>query len=458
MFYLSVKKQDVQGVLARSLTSSFSELGRLDRSTVPESGEWLLVWEERPHVPTLPDFLLVGDERKAEVIAWFSTYMPSLRPISKYTAIVTGDDWSQVVARKAKSPSAPQVRASAGVILVEALFRSQGKLGASTVSRKINVESLEETFSYAFFQGLLRGCNDTELRTIYRTWRACELLRGGDEGAGRLVSRSASDAFRYLFGLKSEEEGDTDLFGQQSVERIVMTEIAEQGEIAKETLARIAKSLKINAEEVYGVFSGPRERRIESLQSAITAIAKSKGITGAQSDFYSGLLFSMAAPGSIEYLSLLVETFKVARGMAIWYGVFAGLHPKSEVLDYGNGVAIGAITDVMRSIYGSGKVEAISFEEYEILQTSKRVLEWRAAAGTPLYIEIVPKVVTLIDAKGTAPLTPRDTSRSRFSDEDIAELSLSLERAMGQLRDIQRRVQNKSGVDVRVSRSRRTNK
>jgi len=419
--YYEVPRRDLQLLLRRSATElSPALLGGVEISDpiTPAPGHCLVVCQEKPTLRVTA--LVTRESERSEFLAWIATYLSGYRPITAHFHVLTPELLKQLLNAKAAAIDPRTVSGLAGAILGEALLASPRDSAVITIGK------CRSTQSFALSRGVVLGLGDAVRREMAEErWRWIAPRRSsslnGSAEEMELPVLAATASPQLGLGFSMGPHGDL-------IRACV--EIRSRGEISRELLQLLVSRLPVQFEGLYSAIEGTREVKVgvfEAFRGVIDSAASQMPSRGSTAAFLLGYLASRIAPGSLEHFRLVTMQGERYATAIIWYGLCAGLHPESEVLER-SPVARRVVRDLLlrESLLDTPRGDIALFE-----------LDQMGAAPTfapyldgPLDVEVVPGVVC-------RSLQP---SASQASDRDLSELAAELGTIVHRLGRIQQRM------------------
>jgi hypothetical protein len=305
---------------------SLNEIERLSDGLVA-------VWDEKPANWTLPNLLLMPDKEKRDFFAWASSYV-KLKPL---TAFVRTLDFETISRIMLPPPNNDQWQGGMiGLILAEALtYLDQS-------ATKLSLRACEGTYSFAVARSLLRVEGPKGIRQTGLNWfRSREAL---GNRASRLALVHLQGIWSIFAQLVSSESKDSTV--SQTIVRSCR-DLFESGDISDADWRALTKEMPVY--DLRMVMQDTREERVKLLENFFGSLgARTAGKE--EIAFLVGYLVSMIAPGTLDHWRLLNPVKQSLPTAGMWYGLCAGLRPKSRIESYGAGVGRLLTRELRRTV------------------------------------------------------------------------------------------------------------
>lgn len=344
-----------------------------------------LVWPDDPtEFFSLPTLMLVDRRQQRDFFAWVSTYYQTLRPFTAYCRVLDRqalDSWTNVASR------CPQLKrledACVGLVLMEAMTYIAGKGAIRDLPRS----AFSATYSYAIAKALALGAIQSELDTITTSWtKARNLTR---QPARSLRESDLRAVWEIMVALKAERHSAArELPFPWSV---VCDAVLNEGDINMSVEASL--SCAGFPPGLWKEMNGNRESRVLQFEELLRKIAVIK-VDPLIGDFVMGFAASRIAPGTIDHVQLLGPHCRAFPTALLWYGLLAGLHPRSTVRDYAGGLGRRLLRELLRreDILDRPKCD-IAINELEVVMSNEsQDGDFRLGTQTQLEVEISPCV------------------------------------------------------------------
>jgi len=347
-----------------------------------------LLWRQSPERTSSAPQVIIA-KKLHDFMAWASTYLATYRPITAYFRIIAEEDLAKFATDPDPIGSGEFASTFCGAIVAESYLRHA----------RPSLSRLLETCSFALARTFSLRCGRA-FQEIVARWHA--------------VNRQFDDHDTYRL-RKVVEIVWSDigaLVGDSISTRPLIVDACRQvmhdGRVNPQTW----RLLVGGAEEISAandVMLLSRERRLEWLDGVIRHVASDRIANPELVPFIIGYLFSQLAPGSLDHIELLSVTAAQPEAL-LWYGVCAGLHPRSTVQDYGSGVVRQALRDIERwEPFVERPRSDFGIDELDFLP-----LGTVASSQTSLVVEIAPRVYSMFRTAAHRPQNleePIDRSR-----------------------------------------------
>ena len=386
----------------------------------PAPGNCLLVCQEEPRLRITA--LVTRESERVDFLAWVATYLSSYRPVTAHFHVLTTQLLNQLLSARAPKIESRTIAGFAGAILGEALLTWPKESAAITIGK------CRSTRSFALARGVVLGIPEavrsegTEERWRWVTPRRPADLNGNaDELELPVLSLASSPELRL--SVESIGRLNRDIVA-------ACEEIRARGEISKERLRFLMRRLPVGLEVADSVPESTREIKVsifERFRNLIHDAGSHLRDRDATIAFMLGYLASRVAPGSLEHFRLLGTQEERYSAAIVWYGLFAGLHPESEVLER-SPVARRIARDLQlrEPILDTPRGDVALFELHQ-MSVSRAFAPY---LDGPIEVEVVPGVLCRSDRSST----------SQAAGRDLNEIATEIGAIVHRLERIQQRV------------------
>ena len=370
-----------------------------DVSDVYLSGrECGLLWRKDPeYAPGPPHAIVVANVE--DFLAWGATYLPNYRPITAYFRILRDEDLHRFATSETEIALGQLANAFLGAILAECHLRDSE---LSNVWRP-SVSDLLGTCSFVLARTFaLQSANAYE--HIIERWYAASSKLAQDWRDQSQLRAGIVDVCRHLAMLASDESRRG-----RSIVADACKQILSHGHIAPHTWTMLVGPSS-DVSDATEIMSLSRERRLEWLDRVIHNVASVELAQPEALPFVLGYLFSQLAPGTLEHLPLFATSAVSEPRILLWYGVCAGLHPRSDVQNFAGGVGRRALRDIeaREAIVDRPRCD-FSADELDFLSASSVAHQHGAAV-----VELAPRVYATFSGVGRPAMATDAIDRARL--------------------------------------------
>ena len=426
-----------------------------------------LIWMHDPaEEEFLPSFIVTENGGKRELLAWLSTYMPSLRPITHLIRIMERHHYDQMINYKNQMSYRKCLNAIVGSVVAEAKSRTLHK----SANAKITYRDCLETCSYVAGKSLFLGVNEDSHQDIFERWmRAQKYSRRLHSVLS--VAQTVKVQNYFIKKLCNSDSSMHEMSAYSEVNDLI-AEMFLKGTASTASLKSIANKLDLSYDLLLKTAEGTRESRVTALEEALSSLADVKKKYAEIVPIVAAYIVNQASPGTLEYLPLLAKASGHDSATTIWYGFLSGLHPKSLALDYEDGLGWTIAIQITRLLNLDERPNAdIDLDEFEMLSSSeKKFSNHKMYRPGSVTVEILPGINTIVAIPEAVTVTvTKDAQQQLFAndllEEDVSSIMEDVDDAVHQLRVIRNRLgrinvssKKKSTADNRVSGYRKSRK
>jgi hypothetical protein len=356
-----------------------------------------LLWRKDPeYAPGPPQAIVVANVE--DFLAWGATYLPNYRPITAYFRILRDEDLHRFATSENDIALGQLASAFLGAILAECHVRNT----ELTNVWRPSLSDLLGTCSFVVARTFALQSADA-FEYIIDRWYAASLKLGQDWRDQSQLRAGIADICRHLAMLASDEPPG------RSVVADACKQILRQGHIAPHTWTMLAGPSS-DVSDATEMMSLSRERRLEWLDRVIHNVATVELAQPEALPFVLGYLFSQLAPGTLEHLPLFASSAVGEPRTLLWYGVCAGLHPRSDVQNFAGGIGRRALRDIeaWEAIVDRPRGD-FNADELDFLSASS-VAQHRGAT----VVELAPRVYATFSGVGRPAMATDAIDRARL--------------------------------------------
>lgn len=428
--------------LLRHLKGDETQLG-VAAAKIPDElpQELLAIWPRQPSRGEPPAVVVVESLRMREFLAWIWTYVPSCRPFTAYCRVL---DLAGAKAWIERDPthdrtSSLDVGPLVGLILAEAAV-NQHQAGFELITPA----QCLSTHSYVLARVIATGLHD-RLREVNDRYREVRQRTGTE---GRLGQGEALASLGQILSDVTRTDGQGRSEQPSSAGRLLLAAMQGGGSMASSAWRDATEAVDPELSRLIDAMEGPREDRVVAVARAIELFRRSGGPPPWTCAL--GYLVSQIAPGSLDHLGMLVEDRGPLREAVLWYGVFAGIHQRTGLLDVNDGLGRRLGRELRRPLQGLEAPRCdIAVGELDVALSGKsETSQFRVFRRGQLEVELIPGVSTVLRWPPSHEGAPRDPTLFdveeqpevgqsqvlRGARELLGELDFEVRR-LGQLRD-----------------------
>ncbi len=384
------------------------------------------VWDEKPHDWTLPSIVVMPYNEKRDFFAWAASYVK----VKPFTAFVRTLDF-ETIACVAIAPTNTEqwLGGMTGLILAETLTH------VDQPATKISLRVCEGTYSFAVAKTLLHIDRTKSVRQVGLNWfRTREVL-------GTRTSKLTEEHLQGIWSVVTRLVSPK--FAEQTVSEIVVQscqDILNSGQIRDSNLRTL--STEFPTYNLRAMMQFTREERVKLLERVFVSLSSQKR-QSEETAFLAGYLLSMIAPGTLDHWRLLDPIKQSIPTAGLWYGLCAGLLPKSQINSYGSGLARLVVRELRRPVHLLEQPTCdIAIDELDV--AGPLFKSENPTSGNTIEVEIGPGVSVPVRANGIDNskqefrLTPTsDKSTDPTLDPTVLE---NLEDALDVLQEVRRSI------------------
>jgi hypothetical protein len=355
----------------------------------------ILIWKESDYRNQLfPVYICTANGKSKEFLAWSSTYLKQLKPLTAFTRVIEIDELNLLkTANQTETVSAQpkHINAFIGLIIGEVLeLQNQGHV------KFPNSMAARSTYSHAIAMAAIH----------HSPYRKVDIARNY-VAARRLASLPLTPPFlsglsgiwqNFLLVIDGADR-NADMLDEKLIFRPIceMMKYIAEGEDLSRTMMEDILRQKIDASAIPNV-SQKVEDRVTSFEKASNLILTNKNIHPQSASFAIACMANHILPGTMKHFALLAPFSKYYPAITMWYGLCAGLTPNSDVLSYNFGLGWRINRQIMtKSPIFDYPSSDICFNEFELLLSLKAPdTAFSTDSANNLSVELVPGIQTLV--------------------------------------------------------------
>jgi len=354
--------------------------------------ELLLIWKDEPsHNNYFPIYICTPTGKEKELIAWTSTYLKTLKPVTAFTRIIDINEFEMLQHTKPMDLPIQIENVLVGSIIGE-IFELY-KYGSI---KHQNSMAARSTFSYAIAMAYILNSpyNKMEIARRYDTVRKLAYL-----SIRPSYSTYLQGIWQNLLSAIVANLDDNNFFQERLFFypiKNVLNSIANGLEITRAQIAEILHH-PIDFPEIPSTYS-KIEVRVEQYEKVCEILTSNKQIHPQSASFTIACLANQITPGSFKHQALLEPYFRNYPGVYIWYGICAGLTQNSDIMSYNYGLGWRISRQLLsKSIVFESPTSDISFNEFDLLlKLDNPDTSFNTDYANSLTIELVPGISTLV--------------------------------------------------------------
>jgi len=364
----------------------------------PRGDEVLLVWQRAPLDKfALPRAAIVAEDSRADFLAWVSTYFRHIRPFTAHCRVLT-PSLARASTQSTESHLLPDVAsADIGLILAEGTAYSVGR----TDLNRLPFSAFARTLSFACAQGAKRyegmfADDGTAFEQIRSGWLSAREL--SNQATLDLSPTDISDVWAAVLRAAAGIGPGKGKGKPESVLVEALEGVRASGRVASQIWAKLSGDLK-NAESLSEALEGPREGRVEAVETAVRELAHGPARSRRRRAFVAGYMASRVQPGTLDHFPLLFPAIAELRESLLWYGACSGLTPETSVDNYGNGLGWLMKRELGRPSHWLDRPNCdIALSEMSLLLRNREATKpsLRTLAGGVLKVEVFPLISTSV--------------------------------------------------------------
>lgn len=424
MWHIKLSKRDFLEFWISGGRSTPAKVSRFQSSGQVETDDLIRAfWMDEPSdASPFPNCIVGSEEQLASVITAINSSPSATTPVSAFSRLISTRDFNEYSRSKSMNFAGLLNAAIVALVMAEAVWHSEGKVGL----RQVSFAACKRTLSYAFGRALAGQLGGDGLERLPSRWLEVYSILNPNVSSSQLrdtlsALTSALRAFASIsWGLSPNSEATELAFaihrGDREALRLFWSKYSRS----------FAPGIELDALQ-----ASTRENRANYLQAALSALSgndqggvesgngilesglgisgsghgmpssgyglpgSGHGVSGRGSEVGAAVCAFIAtqiAPGSLEHLELLRQSGSPA--LVFWYALYAALQAPGDILSSQSGLGfkiyrgVASVEDLL-----SAPSADISYEEIKILErTGLDGLVRNFGHQNEVVVELVPGV------------------------------------------------------------------
>lgn len=366
-------------------------------SSIPRGRDELgLVWCEDPRQRwSLPEAVLLDQNKHRDFLAWVLTYLPNFRPFTAYCRVVDFATAENSLRGKPVPSLGKLEEACLGLILGEAttylIDRYRSELG------RLSLIGCTSTYSFAMTRALALGVLNPYTDPVSDTWSAVRDLT--KQPKLTLSLETLQEPWAVVLRLAKDGSASRQTVLNKPIDQVMdaCLELYKTGDIQPQQWHAVTRGFP-EIKNVKEQMRGPLEDRVRTLEKSLAILLTQKGSDRATGAFLCGYLASQVSPGSFDHAPLLTFNIHEFPTALLWYGLCAGLQEGFNLQNYSAGLGRRVLRDVFRRENFLDRPRCdVAVAELKVLTSSESAMvDFPTGGQGHLVVEIAPCVTTLV--------------------------------------------------------------
>lgn len=417
MWHIKLSKRDFLEFWISGGRSMPGKVSRLQSSGEVETDDFVRAfWKDEPSdAAPFPTCIVGSEEQLAIVVTAINSSPSATTPVSAFSRLISTRDFNEYSRSKSMNFTGLLNAAIVALVMAEAVWHSDGKVGL----RQLSFAACKRTLSYAFGRALAGQLGGDGLERLPSRWLEVYSILNPNVSSSQLrdtlsALTSALRTFASIsWGLSPNSEATELAFaihrGDREALRLFWSKYSRTLAPGIELDALQASTRENRANYLQAAlytFSGNEPGGVESGHGILESgrgisgsghgmSASGHGISSRGSEVGAAVCAFIAtqiAPGSLEHLELLRQSGNPA--LVFWYALYAALQAPSDILSSQSGLGfkiyrgVASVEDLL-----SPPSADISYEEIKILErTGLDGLVRNFGHQNEVVVELVPGV------------------------------------------------------------------
>ena len=396
MWHIKLSKRDFLEFWISGGRSLPGKADRLSHAGMVETDDFIRAfWKDGPsEAYPFPNFIVASEAQLASVLTAINASPSATTPVSAFSRLIATKDFNEFSRSASMDFDGLMNAAIVALVMAEAVWHSDGKVGL----RQVSFAACKRTLSYAFGRALAGQLGVEGLERLPSRWLEVYSILNANISFSQLrdtlaVLTSALRAFASIScGLYPNNEATELAFAIHQGDR----------EALRMFWSKYSRSFAPGI-ELDALQASTRENRANYLQAALNALPGGghgmydsvNGMSGSGDEVGAAVCAFIAtqiAPGSLEHLELLRQSGNPA--LVFWYALYAALQAPNDILSAQSGLGFKiyrGLTSVDNLL--SAPSADISYEELKIFErTGLEGVVRNFGHQNEVIVELVPGV------------------------------------------------------------------
>ena len=330
--------------------------------------EMVLVWRSKPDMQDfLPEMILVQQNDMWDFLAWTSTYLSALRPLTSYCRILEREQAKHLIFKEQKPSLGNKRDAFIGAILGEALSHHY-----SGDMIRITPTSLKSTYSYVMTRACAMGKKRVFLEDVTKRW---DKVRELSQQSKRKITTDAIEKVWEVLRFLNQPSFKEKTIGPSSIILESCMDISKKGVIEDAKWNILTENMP-SVKDSINIMRESKEKRVEWFEDMARRLQDSYNLAIASdtASFLCGYLLSQVTRGSMQHAEILRPYLRRFPTVIMWYGLCAGLYKNTGIYNELGGLGSRILRDLQEKFNILERPKAdIAFEELEVLFSTEKI-------------------------------------------------------------------------------------
>jgi len=421
----------------------------------PNKDEFYVLWDDDFGHFGLPSAIVVNDIELKDFLAWTSTFIGTLKPLTAFIRVVPYSIAIDFVSMREIPSFDGYDSACAAIIIAEALSNAPEKIQPTSLTPLLCGSTYSYVLARAFafnltFDSFIQICGKVSsvralsgqtprkvsAASILAIWYILYCIKC-DSNNVVITNQYMNSLLNLLSQNESNKTNELRYYLQYIADACY--QYKTYGDIDISTLKKFSSSVKFEGQ--HRLWDNTKENNVINFINIMSSLDSDKERPAFASGFLCGYFASKVAPGSFSHIDLVWPYLDKIPTALIWYAVFAGLSKKAYILQTADCLPLRVIRDLL---IPSGLLSIptcdISVDELEVLITgNSKTLPFKHGYSGHLQIEIVPNIIAKvkwIDPERQVSSLQQPINKPSYSNAAIDEMGALLRRMERVYRDL----------------------
>jgi hypothetical protein len=387
----------------------------------------MFFWQDNPNESglSIPNLICLPQNQITDFLAWSITYLNQIKPFTSFCRVIDSDSlFFYLNKNKIFKRNNNIENICTGLIIGESITNYYTK------SNYFSPIIAKTSFSYIFSRILLNQVtvNPTEEINIFSE-KFRELFSHIDK---TVIYDDLLKIWEYVLFINDDSNSYSLHFGKnyKNSKNNYFTDfifqIRDFGKIKDNSIINYFRDIPFIEEIFFYTNSASRETRVSTFEKIIKRLLLDSDTNNFLNSFILAYIASQIAPGTLNYVRLLLPYVKVFKSILLWYGFFSGLYENSQIKKYGDGFGwkILKYLNEKIDIFERPKCD-IALNELEILNEynkTKLYKNFNTENKDYIKIEVLPTIDLIIDNKFIS--TEKDNILEMGNIVDLSEFDI----------------------------------
>jgi hypothetical protein len=440
LWMLELRRDELLDVLQQKGNQNFISI-RNPAEIISPRGRLAAIWRSGPASDrTLLPQVIVGQLHDLEdLLAWASSYLRGLGPLTAQTRVITPDEYGAALQRAHNYKWWRFAGGFVGMVVGEALVHTSQTL----ISNDVGLVACRSTLSFVLARATALGVVSADLKGLGLAW---EKLR--NQTGQSTTAISAEEIIQVATSLSAATIDQAIVDRSRSRVSQWLFRLLDRGN-ADDLLHEFNDAVILSPKRNFRtLIAGTAEERVQFFDEVLPRLIEHSSFERTEKSFIIALVAFLSRPGLVHQMSLLHPTVRIFPDAPLWLGAMQALYSPEETLAYGDGLGWRLSRDIFEweDVFSPPRHDISLTELQMVLRNRSLTRMIRFLPKNRLDVELSPGISTWIRSlspervdQNELPLDTRPSERvaAEVSAKSVRDVERSLEAALRIVRGIE---------------------